>query len=218
MKTNIIISVFLAISFLFSPIHSAFAHTEPTNYLPKLSNWTSYGTTNVGFETVKLTGSSSGWVYVDIDASKLNGSYTVIASHAIKSDSRTYNVSTQRSSGNPYMYVYLMNSKNKIEKYITADAQMSSSRTDSDRVVYGIFPVDTNTKTIRLFLKQSSIKNVSNTGANVTFTNPVLYSASSKVSVQTLLDEYAGNPKKEIVETNTQKRKSTHSYSSRYSR
>ena len=201
MKVTSIVAWFLAISFLFSPIHFVLAQTQPKNVLPKLSDWTSYGTTSIGTETVKLTGSSSGWVYVDIEATKVSGSYLVLASHANKSDSRSFSESKQ-SSGNPYMYAYLMDSKKKINKYLTADIQTTSSRSDSDRVVYGIFPIESSTKTIRVFLKQSNIKDVSNTGANVTFTKPVLYSASSKSSAQTLLDQYATGTSK-VTQTST---------------
>lgn len=191
MKTKSLIAGLLALTFVISPMSAVFAQTTATNYLPALSQWTSYGTTSVGTDNVRLSGGSQGWVYIDIDASKVSGSYLAIAAHANKSDSRSSNLSKRSTSGNPYLYVYLMDSNKKIKKYLTGDTTTSSSRSDSDRVVYGIFPIESKTSTIRVFMMQSSVKNVSNTGANVTFTKPVLLSTSSKSSAQTLVDAYA---------------------------
>ncbi len=195
-------AVLLALSFVITPMSAVFARTTTTTYLPALSQWTRSGSTSVGSESVTLTGGSQGWVFVDIDARRVNGSYLAVAAFANKSDTRSWNSSQNRSSGNPYLYAYLMDANKRIKKYITADTTTSSSRNDSDRVVYGIFPIESDTSTIRVFLMQSSMKDVSNYGANVTFTNPVLLSASTNASVQTLVNAYAQGTL-DLTQTNT---------------
>jgi hypothetical protein len=191
MNKKLFFAGLLVVAFIVSPTNTVFARTSATNYLPALTQWTSYGTTSVDSETARLTGGSQGWVYVDLDASEVGGSYLVVASNANKSDKRSSNLLKRSVSGNPYIYAYMMDSKKKIKKYQSGTLTTTSSQLDSDRVVYGIFPIESGTSTIRVFLMQSSVKNVSNYGANVTFTKPALLSTSSRSSAQTLVDDYA---------------------------
>ncbi len=182
-KKSILLGIF-ALSFVVFPLNAVFAKTVPSNLAPDVNDWKTYGTAEVKNHSVNLSGGSSGWAYTDINVEKMRGSYLVLASHAKKSDSRKTSVDASRS-GNPYIYGYLMNSKKKIKNYVTGDTRTT------DNVIYTIVPVGSEIKTLRMFLKQSSVKDVSNKGANVTFSNPVIYSAESEKEAKKLIAVYS---------------------------
>lgn len=186
-------SVFLAIFVLFSTVPAVLAHASATTYLPSnLNSWSTYGSPTVSSDKVMIEGSQREWAYVDINAKDIDSSYILIASYADKSDSRTsYSSSDLARSGNPYLYAYDLDSNGKILKYLTGSSTKTTTRSDSDYVVYGIFPTVSGTKTIRVFLKQSSVKNISNSGANVSFMMPVLIEGSSSSNATDLLNAYA---------------------------
>ncbi len=116
----------------------------------------------------------------------------LIAAYADKSDNRPSLSTADRSrSGNPYLYAYLMDANGKIQKYLSGTTTVVTNRPDADYVVYGIFPIAANTRTIRVFLKQSGVMNVSNAGANVTFLRPILVGTSSTTRAKQVLDAYA---------------------------
>ena len=184
MTSKSIVLGIVAFTFVVFPTSIAFAKTVPKNLAPELSAWSTYGTASIKDQNVTLTGGYSGWVYTDINVEKMRGSYLVLASHAKKSDSRKTSVDASRS-GNPYIYGYLMNSKKKIKNYVTGDTRTT------DNVIYTIVPVGSEIKTLRMFLKQSSVKDISNKGANVTFSNPVIYSAESEKEAKKLIAVYS---------------------------
>lgn len=187
-------SVFLAIFVLFSTVPAVLAHTLATTYLPlNLNSWSTYGSPTVSSNKLTIEGSQREWAYVDISARDIDSSYILIASYTDKSDGRTsYSTSDRNRSGNPYLYAYYLDSSGKIQKYLTASDTKSTTRSDSDYVVYGIFPTVSDTKTIRVFLKQSSVKNISNSGVNVSFMKPVLIESSSLNKATDILNAYAG--------------------------
>ena len=156
-------SILLAIFVLFSTVPAVLAHASATTYLPSnLNSWSTYGSPIVSSDKVTIEGSQREWVYVDISAKDIDSSYVLIASYADKSDSRTsYSSSDLTRSGNPYLYAYYLDSNGKIQKYLSGTDTKSTTRSDSDYVVYGIFPTVSGTKTIRVFLKQTSVKNIS---------------------------------------------------------
>lgn len=186
-------SALLVVFVLFSTVPVALAHTSTTAYLPaNLNTWSTYGSPTVSMGKVTIEGSQREWVYVDISAKDIDSSHILIASYADKSDSRTsYSASDRARSGNPYLYAYYLDSNGKILKYLSGTDTKATSRPDSDYVVYGIFPTVSGTKTIRVFLKQSSVKNISNSGANVSFMKPILVEASSAKNATDLLSAYA---------------------------
>lgn len=186
-------SLFLAFFVLFSVVPAVLAHTAPATYLPSnLNIWSTYGSPTASGDKVTIEGSQREWVFVDISAKEIDSSHILIASYADKSDSRTSYSSSDRSrSGNPYLYAYYLDSNGKILKYLTGSQIESTTRSDSDYVVYGIFPTVSGTKTIRVFLKQSSVKNISNSGANVSFMNPILMKAPSVKKARAFLNAYA---------------------------
>ena len=186
-------SVFLAIFVLFSTVPAGLAHASATTYLPSnLNSWSTYGSPTVSSDKVTIEGSQREWAYVDISARDIDSSYILIASYADKSDNRTsYSSADRARSGNPYLYAYYLDSNGKIQKYLSGTDTKSTTRSDSDYVVYGIFPTVSGTKTIRVFLKQTSIKNISNSGVNISFMKPVLIEASSQSNATDLLNDYA---------------------------
>ena len=186
-------SLLLAIFVLFSTVPAVLAHASATTYLPSnLNTWSTYGSPTVSSDKVTIEGSQREWAYVDISAKDIDSSHILIASYADKTDSRTsYSASDRNRSGNPYLYAYYLDSKGKILKYLSGTETKTTSRSDSDYVVYGIFPTVSGTKTIRVFLKQTSIKNISNSGANVSFMKPILVEASSASKATDLLTAYA---------------------------
>ena len=186
-------SVFLAIFVLFSTVPAGLAHASATTYLPSnLNAWSTYGSPTVSSDKVTIEGSQREWAYVDISARDIDSSYILIASYADKSDNRTsYSSADRARSGNPYLYAYYLDSNGKIQKYLSGTDTKSTTRSDSDYVVYGIFPTVSGTKTIRVFLKQTSIKNISNSGVNISFMKPVLIEASSQSNATDLLNDYA---------------------------
>lgn len=186
-------SALLAVFVLFSTVPVALAHTSATAYLPSnLNSWSTYGSPTVSMGRVTIEGSQREWAYVDISAKDIDSSHILIASYADKSDSRTsYSISDRARSGNPYLYAYYLDSNGKILKYLSGTNTRTTSRPDSDYVVYGIFPTVSGTKTIRVFLKQTSVKNISNSGANVSFMKPILVEASSSSKATDLLNAYA---------------------------
>ncbi|MBI4592494.1 carbohydrate binding domain-containing protein [Candidatus Uhrbacteria bacterium] len=192
-STRLFNSAFLAIFVLFSTVPGVLAHASATTYLPSnLNSWSTYGSPTVSSDKVTIEGSQREWSYVDISAKDIDSSYILIASYADKSDSRTSYSSTDRSrSGNPYLYAYYLDSNGKIQKYLSGTDTKSTTRSDSDYVVYGIFPTVSGTKTIRVFLKQTSVKNISNSGANVAFMKPVLIEANSQSDAADLLSDFA---------------------------
>lgn len=186
-------SAFLAVFVLFSSVPVALAHTSATTYLPSsLNTWSTYGSPTVSSDRVTIEGSQREWAYVDISAKDIDSSHILIASYADKSDSRTsYSTADRARSGNPYLYAYYLDSNGKILKYLSGTDTKTTSRPGSDEVVYGIFPTVSGTKTIRVFLKQTSVKNISNSGANVSFMKPILVEASSSSKATDLLSAYA---------------------------
>ncbi len=193
LSTRLFSSLLLAVFVLFSTVPVVLAHTTAMTYLPsKLDSWSIYGSPTVSSDKATIKGSQREWVYVDIDAKDIDSSYVLIASYADKNDTRTsYSVTDRSRSGNPYLYAYYLDRNGKIQKYLTGSDTKSTTRSDSDYVVYGIFPTMSNTKTIRVFLKQSSVKNISNTGADVSFMKPILVEASSQGSAADMLNAYA---------------------------
>lgn len=187
-------STFLAVFVLFSTVPAALAHASATTYLPSnLNTWSTYGSPTVSSDKVTIEGSQREWVYVDISAKDVDSSHILIASFADKSDSRTsYSATDRNRSGNPYLYAYYLDSNGKILKYLSGIDTKTTSRSDSDYVVYGIFPTVSGTKTIRVFLKQGSVKNISNSGVNVSFMKPILVEASSSSNASDILSAYAG--------------------------
>ncbi len=121
----------------------------------------------------------------------MNAAYILLAAYTDKDDSRSsYSVSDKGRTGNPYLYAYYLDKNNKIKKYLTGSSTVGTSRSGFDNVVYGVFPTMSGVKTIRVFLKQSSVKNFSNAGVDVTFARPVLIEASSKSVANDLLEKY----------------------------
>lgn len=192
-STRFVNSLFLAVFVLFNSVPAVLAHTSVTSLLPSsLNSWSTYGSPTVSSDKVTIQGSQREWAYVDISAKDIDSSHILIASYADKSDGRTaYSASDRNRSGNPYLYAYYLNSNGKILKYLSGTDTKATSRPDSDYVVYGIFPTVSGTKTIRMFLKQTSIKNISNSGANVSFMKPILVEASSSSKATDLLNAYA---------------------------
>jgi len=190
---RIFYSVFLSIFVLFSTVPAVLAHTSATTYLPSnLRSWSTYGSPTVSSDKVTIEGSQREWVYVDISAEDIDSSYVLMASYADKSDNRTsYSATDRNRSGNPYLYAYYLDSNGKILKYLSGTETQTTSRSDSDYVVYGIFPTMSGTKTIRVFLKQSSVKNISNSGVNASFMKPILVEATSLSKANSLLSDYA---------------------------
>ncbi len=193
-STRLFNSAFLAIFVLFSTVPGVLAHASATTYLPSnLNSWSTYGSPTVSSDKVTIEGSQREWIYVDINAEDIDSSYIVLASYVDKSDARTvYSVSDRKQSGNPYLYAYYMDQSGTILKYLTGSDTKITTRTDSDFVTYGIFPTLSGTKTIRVFLKQSSVKNISNAGVNISFMKPVLIEASSQSKAKDILNAYAG--------------------------
>lgn len=192
-STRLINSIFLAVFVLFSTVPAILAQTTATTYLPSSFNsWSTYGSPTISSDKATIEGSQREWVYVDISAKDIDSSYILIASYADKSDSRTsYSSSDKDRSGNPYIYAYYLDSNGKILKYLTGSSTKTTTRSDSDYVVYGIFPTVSNTKSIRVFLKQSSVKNISNSGVNISFMKPVLMKASSSSEAEGFVKSYA---------------------------
>ncbi len=186
-------SIFLAIFVLFSTVPVALAHESTTSFLPaSLNSWTIYGSPSVSSDKVTIEGSQREWAYIDIDARDIDSAYILLAAYADKSDNRSSYSSSDRSrSGNPYLYAYYMDVNGKIQKYLTGLDTKTTTRSDSDYVVYGIFPNLSGTKTIRVFLKQSSVKNISNSGADVSFMKPILIETTSNSRAMDLLNAYA---------------------------
>lgn len=185
--------VAVAAIMLFSSIPSTvFAGTTYSSSLPELgSAWSRYGAPTFSKEAVTLYGSSSQWAHVDVLASSVKESYIIFAAYAKKDDSRTrYSSSDRARSGNPYFYAYQMDKSGKILKYLSGTNTVSTTRSGYDYVVYGIFP-KVQAETIRVFLKQSGVKGISNSGVNVTFEKPVLLSASSESIATSIVNDYA---------------------------
>jgi hypothetical protein len=183
----------VAFSMLLNLVPTVSAHEQTTSFLPTaFSSWSTFGSPSVFTDRVTVEGSQREWVWIDLDARYVDENYVVIASYADKSDDRFTMSSANRSrSGNPYIYAYLMDGNGRIQKYLSGTTTMSTSRADSDYVVYGIFPTVANIKTIRVFLKQSSVKNITNSGANVSFMRPILAEASSNARANEIVNAYA---------------------------
>ncbi|MBI4437764.1 hypothetical protein HY631_02330 [Candidatus Uhrbacteria bacterium] len=187
------LSGFLAFALFLSLIPSASAHQSVTSYLPaSFSTWSTYGSPSVSSDRALIEGAQSEWVWIDLDASELAASTIAIASYADKSDRRTSGTASQRnSSGNPYIYAYAMDGNGKIVKYLSGTSLMATTRADADQVVFGIFPIMSGVKTVRVFLKQTSVNGISNTGADVAFMRPVLVKAPSGGRAMDLVKAYA---------------------------
>ena len=185
----------LIFTLFFSLIPAVSAHqtSATTTFLPSsFSSWSTFGSPSVSSERVVIEGSQREWVYIDLDASLIDESYLAIAAYVDKNDSRTSYTSSQRnSSGNPYIYAYEIDSNGKIVKYLSGTTLMSTTRSDSDHVAYGIFGRDASMKTIRVFLKQTSVSGISNSGVNVEFARPILIEASSSTRAKDLVTAYA---------------------------
>lgn len=183
----------LIFSLFFSLIPAVSAHQDTTTYLPaSFSSWSTFGSPSVSSDHVVLKGSQKEWVYIDLKATDIDESYFAIASYVDKSDSRTSYTATQRNnSGNPYIYAYEIDGNGKIVKYLSGTLLMSTTRSDSDHVVYGIFSRDSRMNTIRVFMKQTSVSDFNNSGANVEFTRPILIEASSAARARDLVISYA---------------------------
>lgn len=186
-------SLFLGAFVFFSTVPGALAHTATTSFLPSsLNSWRTYGSPSVSSDKVTIEGSQREWSYIDINAKDIDSAYVLIAAYADKSDGRSSYSSSDRSrSGNPYLYGYYLDSNGKILRYLSGTTTKSTTHADSDYVVYGVFPTVSGTKTIRVFLKQSSVKNISNSGVNVSFMKPVLFEATSSSNASDLLNDYA---------------------------
>jgi hypothetical protein len=177
----------------FGLIPVASAHQDVTTFLPaSFSSWSTYGSPSVSSERVVIEGSQREWVYIDLKADEINEAYLAIASYVEKSDSRTsYSTVERKHSGNPYIYAYEIDANGKIIKYLSGTTLISTTRSDADHVVYGIFARDASMKTIRVFLKQTSVSGISNAGADVEFTRPILVEASSSTRAKELVTAYA---------------------------
>lgn len=186
-------SLLLGVFVLFSTVPTALAHTPAISFLPSSFNsWSTHGSPTVSSDEVTLEGSQREWTYIDISTKDIDSAYVLIAAYADKSDTRTSYSSWDRSrSGNPYIYGYYLDGNGKILRYLSGTSTKSTTRSDSDYVVYGVFPTVRNTKTIRVFLKQSSVQNISNSGVNVSFMKPVLFEATSLSNATNLLNDYA---------------------------
>ncbi|NQV90046.1 hypothetical protein HQ487_01410 [Candidatus Uhrbacteria bacterium] len=195
MKASTSLSRVIILSFVlfFAITPGVFAHESFATYLPtNLRTWNTYGTPTVTTSTVTLQGSDKEWVYVDIDVRTLTSSYVALAAYVDKDDTRTtYTSSDRNRSGNPYLYAYYLDRNGKIIKYLSGSELMETTRKGSDHVVYGIFPTVSGATSMRVFLKQSSVKNLSNKGVNVTFTTPVLISGTSRQQLLSHLKDFA---------------------------
>jgi hypothetical protein len=180
----------LILSFLVSP---ASAHEVVKSVLPaNLNSWSTYGTPSVSSTSVTLQGSDRELVYIDINARNMDKAYVVLAAYVSKQDTRrAYSQADRNRSGNPYLYVYYLDRNGKIIKYLSGTQTINTTRSDSDHVVYGVFPTMSGTKTIRVFLKQSSVKNISNSGVDVSFMSPILVEASSKAKAKEIVSAFA---------------------------
>lgn len=183
---------FLGVWF-FGFLPGVFAYDSATTHLPSsINSWNTYGSPAIFGDRITLVGSKKQGAFFDIDAKDLKEDYILIASYVDKDDSRpSYSSSDRKRSGNPYLYGYYIDKQGNILKYLTGSETISTSRSNADSVVYGIFPPMSKTKTIRIFLKQSSVKNISNSGVDVTFIKPILVSASSTSRAKDLLSAYA---------------------------
>ncbi|TAL50782.1 hypothetical protein EPN81_01740 [Patescibacteria group bacterium] len=192
-STRFFNTVLLALFVLMSMAPVAFAHSTEVNFLPtNLTSWKTYGSPWVSSSQVTLQGSDKEWAYVDIDADHVDEAYIVLATYVDKDDSRSNMSSSDKSrSGNPYLYAYYFDKDGKIQKYLSGTDVMSTTRSGSDQVVYGTFPTVSGTETIRVFLKQSSVKNLSNSGVNVTFVQPILLEANSLSEARGLVQDFA---------------------------
>lgn len=186
-------SVALSITLLFGGVLGVSAHGLFKNALPEnLRTWSTYGSPRVTSTSVTLHGADREWVYVDIDADRIDEAYIVLAAYVDKDDSRTAYSSTDRNrSGNPYLYAYYLHKNGTIKKYLSGSDLLATTHRGSDNVVYGIFPTVSGTETIRVFLKQSSVKNISHAKVNVTFEKPVLFEASTYRQARELVQDYA---------------------------
>ncbi len=186
-------SLLLVLFLLFGTGTAAFAHGFVVNFLPtNLSSWNTYGSPSVSSSQVTLQGTDREWVYIDIDAEHINEAYIVLAAYVDKVDTRSgLSISDKARSGNPYLYAYYLDQNGKILKYLTGAEMMSTTRPESDHVVYGIFPTISGTKSIRVFLKQSSVQNITNSGVDVSFVRPILLEANNKKEAHTLVRDFA---------------------------
>jgi hypothetical protein len=194
--TNIlrpIFSAILATSLFLSIVPVVYAHEQATTFLPVgITNWSSFGSPSIFIDRVTLEGNQREWVWVDLDARYFDDNHIAIASFASKFDGRSSMSSTNRSrSGNPYIYAYLIGANGKIQKYLSGTTTITTTRSDSDYVVYGVFPILPNVKTIRVFLKQSSVKNLTNAGADVSFRQPIAVKANSAARAKEIVTAYA---------------------------
>lgn len=194
--TNFLRAIFsgiVAFSMLLNLVPTVSAHEQATTFLPSgFSAWSTFGSPSVSTDRVTIEGSQREWAWIDLDARYVDENYVVIASYADKTDDRSSMSSANRSrSGNPYIYAYLMDGNGRIQKYLSGTTTTTTTRADSDYVVYGIFPTVANTKTIRVFLKQSSVKNITNSGADVSFMRPILAEATSNARANEIVSAYA---------------------------
>lgn len=182
--------LFISVCSLMAPLVGVQA---ATNFLPNtFSYWKSYGSPKIQSDQVTLQGVDKEWVYVDIDVRSFNSGYFLLASYVDKIDQRTRYSSIDRNrSGNPYLYAYYLDAKGNIQKYLSGTSIRSTNRQGVDHVVYGVFPVMPGTKTIRIFLKQSSVRNISNKGVDVRFIQPILLHSATASDAQSLLRTYA---------------------------
>jgi len=192
-STRFLISLLLSVLIFSSVGNTVFAHQMTVNNLPSdLTSWKTYGSPLVSSSGALLHGSGKEWVSVDIDADEINQSYMVFAAYVHKDDKRAHmKASDKVRSGNPYLYAYALDRQGKIKKYMTGADIMSISRSRGVHVVYGIFPRNSGIETIRVFLKQSSVKNLSNEGVNVTFMSPIFLEAQSRQQAQDLVQDFA---------------------------
>lgn len=190
---RIFTSLFLVGFVLASSVTPTLAHSIGGNHLPwNLTTWSTYGTPTVTAGQITLQGADREWAYVDIDATRIDEAYILLAAYVDKDDTRLNLSSADKTrSGNPYMYAYYLDRNGKVQRYLTGSEVVSTTHTGSDFVTYGIFPTVSGIKTIRVFLKQGSVKNISNSGVNVSFVKPVLLEASSRHEARELLADFA---------------------------
>jgi hypothetical protein len=192
-STRIFSSLLLAVFVLSSSATATLAHSIVRNHLPwNLTTWSTYGSPTVTASQITLQGADREWVYVDIDASRIDEAYILLAAYVDKDDTRSNLSSADKTrSGNPYLYAYYLDRNGKVQRYLTGSEVIATTHAGSDFVTYGIFPTISGTKTIRVFLKQSSVKNISNSGVNVSFVKPVLLEAASRHEAREILADFA---------------------------